>query len=395
MMKTTGTERMKITGLSEKLILLARALTNYELLKELQKSSREIRDRHYGNIITYSRKLFLPLTNICVNKCLYCNFRRDLNDSDAYIMNPRQALEIVEKYEKKYLIKEVLICTGEKPDTYRSVRDRLKSWGYRSYIEYLRDILEKIVRKTLFATPHVNVGYLEKEEIEILRPYVASMGLMLEVDSYNVLRNGPHVFSPTKAPHYRIKFIINCNKLRVPVTSGILAGICENVIDRARTLLLFSKLCELVEALQEIIIQPYVPGDRSSYLCNCCTTPELEELIMLISLYRINIPPEISIQSPPNLVDNVITLVHSGINDLGGISPVTPDYINIRYPWPRISYLRKVLESSGYVLRERLPVYPRFIKSSRIWLSDIIREKISYIVDENGLVDPKYEGKDR
>ena len=394
MMRTTGTEEMKITGLSDKLVQLAKIMKNLNIVNELQKKARELRDKYYGNIITYSRKLFLPLTNICVNRCSYCNFSRRPSEDDAYIMSPRLALEIVEKYERKFKIKEILICTGERPDAYKEVKEKLKGWGYRNYIEYLRDILEKIVKITTYAVPHVNVGYLEKEEIEIIRPFTASLGLMLEVDSYTLMIYGPHKHSPTKAPHYRIKFLINCDKVKIPVTTGTLVGICETVIDRARTLILLSKICSMINAIQEIIIQPYAPGERSIKECKCCKTPTIEELSLLVSLYRLNIPIEVSIQSPPNLVNDIMIIVNSGINDLGGISPVTPDYINISYPWPKISYIRKLLQDNGYTLRERLPIYPRFVREYKIWLSDIIREKVLSIVDDNGLVDPKYEGED-
>ncbi len=250
MMKTTGTEEMKITGLSEKLTQLTRMLRSLDMLNEVQRKARELRDQYYGNIITYSRKLFLPLTNICVNRCTYCNFGRRPHENDAYIMSPNRALEIVEKYERKFKIKEILICTGERPDAYREIKEKLKGWGYIDYIDYLRDILEKILKKTTYAVPHVNVGYLEKEEIEILRPFVASLGLMIEVDSYSLMRDGPHKYSPTKAPHYRIKFLINCDRLRIPVTTGTLVGICENIIDRARTLLVLSKICSITSAIQ-------------------------------------------------------------------------------------------------------------------------------------------------
>jgi len=394
MMRTTGTEEMKITGLSDKILYLSSLLNNLSMLNELQNRARMIRDRYYGNIITYSRKLFLPLTNICINSCLYCNFGKRPHEAGAFIMSPRSALEIVEKYERKFRIKEILICTGERPDAYREVKDKLKEWGYRSYVEYLVDILDKIVRKTTYAIPHVNVGYLEKEEIEAIRPFVASLGLMIEVVSYTLMRNGPHKYSPTKAPHYRIKFLVNCNKLRTPVTTGTIVGICENVLDRARTLIVLAKLCDLLDAIQEIIVQPYVPGESSSRRCICCLTPTLEELSLLVSLYRIYVPIKVSIQSPPNLINNIIRIVESGINDLGGISPVTPDYINISYPWPKISYIRRLLREHGYMLRERLPVYPRFVKEYKIWLSDIIRDKVLPIVDDQGLVDPKYEGED-
>ncbi len=390
-MKTTGSDMMKITGFSELLRMFNENLNMSKLLIEASK----IRDKYFGNTITYSRKIFIPLTNICSNKCLYCNFSRDPDSSDAYIMSIDSALEIVKKFEKKYKIKEILICTGENPDKYEKVRTRLRSWGFRSYIDYVQTFLDKVLKITKYAIPHLNIGYLDYEELKVLKPYVASVGLMLECISYRLCKPGyPHYRSPTKAPHFRLKFLYNCNMLKIPTTTGVLIGICEEDVDRARTLAVIYKLLRDLENIQEIIIQPYVPGRISLRSCKCCKTPSIYEIMKIISIYRIVIGNLASIQSPPNLYRDYGLLILAGINDWGGISPVTPDYINIEYPWPRIRELRKVTESFGYTLRERLPVYPKYIKNYKVWLSDVIRDRVLNIVDEDGLVDLKYEAKD-
>ncbi len=394
MMKTTGTEEMKITGLSEIAKLFEDS--NYIDILQLISKACEIRDRYFGKIITYSRKVFIPLTNICSNKCYYCNFRRDPESSEAYIMNIEDIVHKVKKWEKKFKIKEILVCTGERPDRYEKVRDRLKMWGFKNYIEYVITFLDKVLKNTEFAIPHLNIGYLSFEELKLLKPYVASVGLMLECISYRLNRRGmPHYESSTKMPHIRLRFIYNCYRLRIATTTGILVGICEDSIDRARTLIVTKKLLENFDNIQEIIIQPYTPGSISERLCTCCRRPTIYEIMKIISIYRIYVRNLTSIQSPPNLYpESFGLLILAGINDWGGISPITPDYINIDYRWPKICEIRKVTESFGYMLRERLPIYPKYIKNAKVWLSDIIRERVLNIVDEDGLVDRKYEGED-
>ncbi len=396
-MKTTGTDRVMNTGLSDKLKLdlVEHILTaeGRELL-DLMIVASEIRDRHFGRIITYSRKVFIPLTNICCNDCLYCNFSRRPWERGAFVLRLDVALELVKRWERKFRIKEVLVCTGERPDIFPEVRERLRSWGFRSFIEYLCEFLYRVIKETEFAIPHVNVGYLTKEELEQLRDYVASVGLMLEIASPRLCRSGqPHERSPTKHPKYRVNFVKTCEILRIPVTTGILLGICETLRERARTLLVLHSLTSQLECIQEVIVQNYMPGPRSSR-CICCEPPTLVDMLRTIAAVRLLTRPDVSVQAPPNLALGAYGMyILAGANDWGGVSPVTIDYVNPSYPWPSISMLRKVTKSLGYELRERLPVYPKFIKNSRTWLSDIVREKVLQIVDDQGLVDRKYEGE--
>ena len=358
-----------------------------DLIKLLIYACR-LRDLYFGKIITYSRKVFIPLTNICANACTYCNFRRAPSEPDAMLMRIDDVVELVRKWEVKYNVKEVLICTGERPDAYPEVRNKLSVWGFRSYIEYVYTFLEELLKKTRQVVPHVNIGYLTYEEASLLRPYVASFGLMLECASARLCEQGmPHHASPTKHPRFRIEFLYTCEKLSVPVTTGILVGIGETLTELARSLHVLAVLCRKLSCIQEIIIQNYMPGPRSRMLCHTCREVKLHEMLRIIATMRLLVGGLTSIQAPPNLALGSYSMyILAGINDWGGISPVTPDYVNPDYSWPSISELRKVTEELGYQLRERLPIYPKYVREYRKWVSDILRDRILSLVDDSGLV---------
>lgn len=398
MMTTTGTDKMTSTGLSDKprLDLIVQMLTaDCSKLIDIMSQACKIRDKHFGKIITYSRKVFIPLTNVCSNDCLYCNFSRRPWEKGAFILRPDVAVELVKKWEQKFKIKEVLVCTGERPDTFAEIREKLKSWGFRNFVEYLCEFLYKVITETRYAVPHVNVGYLTIEELKQIRDYTASVGIMLEIASPRLCTDElPHKNSPSKHPKYRIDFIRACERVRIPVTTGTLIGICETTDERARTLLILHSLTMQLECIQEVIVQNYMPGPRSATRCTCCEPPTLTDMVRTIATTRLLVKPDVSVQAPPNLALGAYGVyILAGANDWGGVSPVTIDYVNPTYPWPSIRMLKKVTESLGYELRERLPVYPKFIKNSRTWLSDIVREKVHQIIDDTGLVDKKYEGE--
>ncbi len=357
-------------------------------LVKLLDVAASVRDKYFGHIITYSRKAFLPLTNICVNRCTYCNFCRSPDEPGAFLMRISEAIELVRKWERKYNVKEVLVCTGERPDAYSRVRDKLRTWGFKSYVEYVRTFLEELLKKTSQVVPHVNIGYLTYEEAEVLRPYVASFGLMIECASTRLCEPGmPHHMSPTKHPRFRIEFLYTCEKLSVPVTTGILVGIGESVVEIARSLHVLATLCNRLTCIQEIIVQNYMPGERSRKLCTTCREVKLHEMLRIIATARLLVKDRTSIQAPPNLALGAYSMyILAGINDWGGVSPVTPDYVNPSYPWPTISELRKVTEELGYILRERLPIYPKYVREHRRWISDVLRDRILSLVDDTGLV---------
>ncbi len=404
---STGADKVMTTGLTETRSLLKsiyRLLSGRyavsdivnllhvrgSFLAELLRVASSLRDEYFGNIITYSRKAFIPLTNICANACSYCNFRRTPQDADAVLMRIEDAVELVRKWEVKYNIKEVLVCTGERPDVYPEVRDKLNMWGFRDYIEYVYSFLERLIKRTSQVLPHVNIGYLSFEDAKLLRPYVASFGLMLECATVRLLNPGmPHASSPTKHPRLRVEFLYTCERLSVPVTTGILVGIGETVDEIARSIHVLSTLCRRLTCIQEIIVQNYMPGERSSRTCATCREVSLQEMLRLLAVTRIVIRDLTSIQAPPNLAPGTYSLyILAGINDWGGISPVTPDYVNPGYRWPSIRELREVTEDMGYILRERLPIYPKYVREYRRWVSDILRDRVLSLVDETNLVAP-------
>ncbi len=359
-----------------------------ELLLLLQAASA-IRDRCFGRTISYSRKVFVPLTNICRNRCKYCGFRRDPWDSDARLMTIEEAMSLVRRAER-LKVKEILVCTGEKPDAkYAEVRERLRSLGFRSFVEYVISFLDRAIRVTKTMLPHVNVGVLEYEELRELRPYVASVGLMLECYSERLMGRGmPHEESPTKHPEVRIRFLEDCGRLRIPTTTGILIGIGDTVEERIRSLFVIRELHERYGHVQEVIVQNFMPEPGTPMWSH--RPPGLIDVIKTIAIARL-VLRDVSVQAPPNLMQQSYSIyVLAGISDWGGISPITPDYVNPLYPWPRISEVREVTESLGYRLRERLPVYPRYARDPR-YVSDLLRDRVLELTDESGYVRPEYE----
>ena len=364
------------------------SVNGIQFIKLLETASL-IRDKYFGKVITYSRKVFIPLTNVCRNRCKYCGFRKDPWHEKAKLMKINEVIEIVKKAEK-LKVKEVLICTGEKPDKkYPIIREKLKSMGFKNYIEYVVYTLEKIIKETENILPHVNIGVLSFDELKMIRPYVASIGLMLECYSHRLLEKGmPHEESPSKNPDVRIEFLKNCGRLKIPTTTGILIGIGETIEERIKSLFIIKKIHEEYGNIQEVIIQNFMPEPETSMQFH--KPPSLLDMLKTIAIARLIYKGEISIQAPPNLMQQAYSMyILAGINDWGGISPITPDYINPLYPWPKISELKKVTEEMGCTLRERLPIYPKFIKPE--YIPETLRNRIYKLIDENGLVKGEFE----
>ncbi len=331
-------------------------------------------------IISFSKNIFIPLTNLCRNNCLYCGFRRSPNDNSSYILEKDKVIEIVKK-GLKYNCKEVLFTFGEKPETkYDKIRKLLKKWGYSSIIEYLRDLCEEVGKIGLF--PHSNPGILEKEELELLKDVNASIGLMLENISHRLCdKGGPHEFSPGKVPKLRINTMELAGKLKIPFTTGILVGIGETVEERIDSLLIIKKLHEKYGHIQEIIIQNFVPQENTPMGSH--PAPDFLTVLKTIVIARLIFRENINLQAPPNLnLKNLSDLLLSGINDWGGISPVTHDFINPEMSWPKISELSRITENFYFKLKERLPIYPSFINDK--FLPKFLKEKILSVVDEEG-----------
>lgn len=306
---------------------------------------------------TFSRNVFIPVTDLCRNACGYCSFRRD--PDRARVISRGDALRLLEMAQRAGC-SEALFSMGDRPWEVRGERLEL--------LEYLVELCELALERELL--PHTNAGILTREELELLAPYNASMGLMLE----SVAHLKVHEKSPGKRPGVRIRTIADAGTLRIPFTTGILVGIGESPEDRIRSLQAIADLHGEHGHIQEVIIQPLdpKPGTEAEHM----RPPPLEELVELVSTARRILPPEVSIQVPPNLVDPV-PLLRAGADDLGGISPVTPDWINPERRWPEIDELK------GIALVERLPVYPRYVRLG--WYGRRTEDLIRRLADERGL----------
>ncbi|MCX8207491.1 MAG: 7,8-didemethyl-8-hydroxy-5-deazariboflavin synthase subunit CofG [Methanothrix sp.] len=306
---------------------------------------------------TFSRNVFIPVTDLCRNACGYCSFRRD--PDRARVISRSDALSLMERAQRAGC-SEALFSMGDRPWEVRG--DRLE------LLEYIVELCELALERGLL--PHTNAGILTRDELGLLAPYNASMGLMLE----STARLKVHERSPGKIPEIRIRTISDAGALRIPFTTGMLVGIGESREDRIRSLEVIAELHRKYGHIQEVIIQPLdpKPGTESEDM----QPPPISDMVELVSIARRILPPEISIQVPPNLVDPV-PLLRAGADDLGGISPVTPDWINPERRWPEIDELK------GIVLVERLPVYPRYVKLG--WYGSRTKDLVRRLADERGL----------
>ena len=338
-------------------------------LEKLIDAASSKRDEHWGNIITYSRKIFVPLTNMCRDTCSYCTFVKHPNDPDAKIMSPQEVLLSAREGEKKGC-KELLFSLGEKPEKrYAKPKRALEGLGYKAMTDYLTDMCKLVIEKTSLL-PHVNAGTLNEYEIMKLKNVCASMGMMLETTSKRLTKKGgPHYACPDKVPIQRIRTLISAGYCKVPFTTGILIGIGETLEERIEALLLIEKINNRYGHIQEVIIQNF--QTKPNIQMSKHPEPKLEEMLQTIALARVILNPTISIQAPPNLEKKHLEYIYAGINDWGGISPVTRDFINPQHPWPNINSLETMMNEIGFRLMERLTVYPKF--NTQNFLSTTIR----------------------
>ncbi len=326
---------------------------------ELLATAFYLKEQYRPGIITYSRKVFIPLTNLCRDYCNYCTYRRDPGQPGAHTMSPDQVLEVARQGEKLGCT-EALFSLGDKPEAvFPEMRDLLRKRGYRSTLHYLEAMCDLVLRETSLL-PHSNPGLMSAGWIERLRATNPSLGLMLETTSARLLQKGAaHDNAPDKVPALRLKTIEDAGKLGVPFTTGILIGIGETLEERVDSLLAIQRLHQRYGHIQEVIIQnfrakPEIPMANSP-------EPGTEELLRTIAVARLLLR-DMNIQAPPNLTDvHYERLLQGGIDDWGGVSPLTPDYINPERPWPHLLELKRRTEAAGQQLRQRLPVYPEFV----------------------------------
>lgn len=298
--------------------------------------------------ITYSKNIFLPVTNICRNRCQYCSFRKDLDE--AHLIKRSEAHHLLEDGRDRGC-SEALFTLGERPEEVAGFQRMLADAGREALSDYLIELCEMAIEYDLL--PHTNAGLLSMEELIRLQPYNASMGLMLE--SSASLK--AHSDSLGKIPELRLEHIARAGRLRIPFTTGILVGIGESWQDRICSLQALADLHKSFGHIQEVIVQPFDPKPGTAMAGT--PRPELEDLVRTVRLARELLPREVAVQVPPNLADP-LPLIKEGADDLGGISPLTRDEINPNRSWPGEERLKKHLRA--YELRERLPVYPRFIE---------------------------------
>src|ERR1039458_1419011 len=330
-----------------------------DMLPSLLSAAQLARARFKPGVITYSRKVFLPLTNLCRDYCSYCTFRRDPGQPGAHTMTPDEVMEVVREGERMGCT-EALFSLGDKPELlFPEMRDTLRRLGYKSTLHYLEAMCELVLRETSLL-PHPNPGLLSAEWIARLAAVSPSMGLMLETTSSALLAPGAaHDNAPDKVPAKRLRTIEDAGKQRVPFTTGLLIGIGETLEDRVDTLLAIRDLHERYGHIQEVIVQNF----RAKPTIPMADAPEPSQAEMLrtAAVARL-LMPNVNIQAPPNLnAPYYEELLDAGINDWGGISPLTPDYINPEKPWPHLEQLRLRTEGKGFQLRRRLPVYPEFL----------------------------------
>ena len=350
-------------------------------LPHLLSAARTARERFKPDVITYSRKVFLPLTNLCRDYCGYCTFRRDPGEPGAHTMTPEEVLKVAREGEKLGCT-EALFSLGDKPELlFPQMRETLRHLGYTSTLQYLEAMCELVLRETTLL-PHPNPGLLSAEWIRRLAAVSPSMGLMLETTNASLLGAGlAHDNAPDKLPAKRLRTIEDAGKQGVPFTTGLLIGIGETLEDRVDTLLAIRDLHERHGHIQEVIVQnfrvkPTIPMRNWS-------EPTSGEMMRTVAVARL-LMPNVNIQAPPNLsAPYYDDLLDAGINDWGGVSPLTPDFINPEKPWPHLQQLEERTRSKGQTLRQRLPVYPEFL--SKLESSPpLLANRLSAAADQDG-----------
>jgi FO synthase len=362
-----------------------RLLQASDTLPSLLAAAQTARAKFKPGAITYSRKVFLPLTNLCRDYCGYCIFRRDPGQPGAHTMTPDEVMEVVCAGERMGCT-EALFSLGDKPELlFPEMRETLQRLGYKSTMQYLEAMCEKVLRESSLL-PHPNPGLMSAEWLERLSHVAPSMGLMLETTSTRLLAKGAaHDNAPDKDPAKRLRVIEDAGRLRIPFTTGILIGIGETIEERVDSLVAIRDVHEKYGHIQEVIIQNF----RAKVATPMAQWPEpdREQMLRTIAVARL-LMPNMNIQAPPNLSDpHYADLLDAGINDWGGVSPLTPDFINPEKPWPHLDQLRQRTEAKGFELRQRLPVYPEFIKEiakQPAVRSGLLAERLASAADSEG-----------
>jgi FO synthase len=360
-----------------------------EALPALLAAASELRDRGRGRIVTFSKKVFIPLTTLCRDYCGYCTFRRDPGEAGAHTMTPEEVVALAQA-GGRLGAKEALFSLGDKPEAaFAEHRAFLRRHGHRTTLGYLRSMAALTLEASPLL-PHVNPGVMGERDLAALREVSVSMGLMLETVSTRLLAPGQaHHRAPDKVPARRLKTLEWAGKLGIPFTTGLLIGIGETPAERGDTLCAIRDLHERYGHIQEVIVQNFRAKPRIPM--RDAPEPSLDDLLRTVAVARLVLGPEVNIQAPPNLSADVYPrLLAAGLNDWGGISPLTLDHINPERPWPMIRDLREATAREGFTLRERLAIYPEYVGRPE-FLAEPLRARVDAFIDDRGLVRESHE----
>ena len=378
-------------------ILDNRAVTRQELVEIYQNATRNpgelfstaqtLRKRFKGDAVTFSKKAFLNIVNLCRDTCTYCTYKAEPGEEKASMMSWQQTTDML-RLAKRYRCVEALFVTGESPEQrYPEAREWLAGNGFGTTAEYLIHASEAALEIGLF--PHTNAGNLSMEDMRELKKTNVSMGLMLENVSERLTERGmPHHMAASKRPEARMQTLADAGRLQIPMTTGILIGIGETAEETIDSLLAIRGIHHRYGNIQEIILQNFQPKPDTGM--RGCPPAGHDHFKIIVALARV-IMPEMNIQIPPNLSpESYHEFLTVGINDWGGISPITPDHVNPEFAWPEIGMVEKRSADAGFRLGCRFPVYPEFLGMISSSSNSRLREKISVIEDEEGLVREEY-----
>jgi FO synthase len=355
-------------------------------LPKLLAAAQQVRAGTKPPIITYSRKVFIPLTNLCRDYCGYCVFRRDPGQPGAHTMTPAEVMEVVRSGERLGCT-EALFSLGDKPESlFPEMRETLSRLGYKSTLHYVEAMCEMVLRGSTLL-PHPNPGLMSAEWLKRLSRVAPSMGLMVESTSTRLLgKSGAHENAPDKDPARRLRVIEDAGRQKIPFTTGILIGIGETFEERVDTLMAVRDLHEKYGHIQEVIVQNF--RAKPGTLMANSPEPARSDMLRTLAVARL-LMPEMNIQAPPNLSDpDYVRLLDAGINDWGGISPLTPDFINPEKPWPHLEELERRTQAEGFKLHQRLPVYPEFVAQAATQ-SGLLAERLHAAANADGLARKK------
>lgn len=355
------------------------------MLADLLGAAAELRDRHKGRVVTFSPKVFVPLTNLCRDFCGYCTFRKAPDEPGAKTMTLEEVLRVVGQ-GKLLGCTEVLFSLGDKPEAiYPEMKKVLAAGGHQRTLDYLYEACNVVLEETGLL-PHSNPGLMGWSDLRRLRQVNASMGLMLEsVSERLLLPGGAHDNAPDKKPAARLRTIAEAGKMRIPFTTGILIGIGESWEERIRSLIAIRDIHQRYGHVQEVIIQNF--RAKPTIPMHAHPNAARDDMLKTIALSRLIFGGDMNLQAPPNLTpDGYELYLEAGINDWGGVSPLTPDFINPEAPWPALERLREKSAEAGFELKARLPVYPEYIARGEEFLSSPMLSNVERLCGSDGFV---------